>query len=553
MEWICQLGDGYMLSLDNNQIKKIKTGYPYPDTTEPQFDMLNKLFRRADICCSIYVVKDNLKLILDEFNKVLSEKNSLNVSDLITVIKPILGNEIDTLTYHNDDMPTAFKNSFKLFKVTDNFYCFYGTYNNLITNLESNNIIDDAYSSYNRSDRLILLVPNTLKNLVSSYCDFENVMNMDDVKKFLDLDSIPDFSFIFSDSKKFIIISSTALRNKNDYMCYYKTRLKRFLDRYFSIINYSSITDLTDEDINNLFKLNLKYISCNSFDSFNKLYGKNVLDYFMDKCKLEFISDINKYVTSLYEYYSIGSNFDILIIDSYKIYLGIADALWNWKFKYIKNNLDISSWADLVKDVTSNSFIIDMSAYLGKFYNEKYHGLIDDLSCDRYSITELIENGALSHYKSSEILSDALVRIPTKITGRNAKKKLLDVGKDYSIGKYAVTFPEQYSYLGIICSKSSLAYSTDLNYDSESNLGRLRVPRRGNSKLEFWLFDLSKDSLKKFLMINKDKLELIVASTFIHSSSSTYLNKLIYTNKIINVLDVKIDDTGAFTIIFELN
>ena len=43
MKWICQLGDGWMLAEDGANLKRIHTGYPYPDTEEPQMDMLYNL------------------------------------------------------------------------------------------------------------------------------------------------------------------------------------------------------------------------------------------------------------------------------------------------------------------------------------------------------------------------------------------------------------------------------------------------------------------------------------------------------------------------------
>ncbi len=50
MDWLCQLGDGWMMAVgDNGNVVRVKTGYPYPDIEGGQIKRLERFMDTEDI------------------------------------------------------------------------------------------------------------------------------------------------------------------------------------------------------------------------------------------------------------------------------------------------------------------------------------------------------------------------------------------------------------------------------------------------------------------------------------------------------------------------
>lgn len=79
MEWVCQLGDGFMLGRDGQNLVRQETGYPYPDTNEPQVNMLFELYEAYGIYYSIDVFRKHFKECINDINKRFVDDNVTSI------------------------------------------------------------------------------------------------------------------------------------------------------------------------------------------------------------------------------------------------------------------------------------------------------------------------------------------------------------------------------------------------------------------------------------------------------------------------------------------
>ena len=100
MRYICQLKNGLMLKeLNAEQLKVENTGYPYPDTEQPQLDMLFELLSDYGFSYD-YTERNYSKLvvvILNNFSEV-SYFSKKDLADLLGgITNSLVGNSVELI------------------------------------------------------------------------------------------------------------------------------------------------------------------------------------------------------------------------------------------------------------------------------------------------------------------------------------------------------------------------------------------------------------------------------------------------------------------------
>ena len=181
MEFICQLGNGYMLALDSDCYKKVQTGYPYPDIDGGQIQKLMDVFDfTSESLYSAIVSGINNKFQTNETISIDSDSmhtfiNSLKHSVCINYedIMLDLANKLFIYKVRNldkalfiNDFKVAF-NSFSRFEYHDDI------------------LFLNAYKSVNISD---------LKDFFNKYPIFDNIYILENVTS--ELDSYSDYNYV---------------------------------------------------------------------------------------------------------------------------------------------------------------------------------------------------------------------------------------------------------------------------------------------------------------------------------------------------------------------
>lgn len=108
--WVCQLGDGYMLKLDDNTLRKEYTGYPYPDVETTQKDEVGMLLKiiayQTGYSDGVFKNWGNhpsnyYDSIVSFFKSIFNKVDSIEVDDIFTVNTPI--NFCNRVVIYSDD------------------------------------------------------------------------------------------------------------------------------------------------------------------------------------------------------------------------------------------------------------------------------------------------------------------------------------------------------------------------------------------------------------------------------------------------------------------
>ena len=108
--WVCQLGDGYMLKLDDNTLRKEYTGYPYPDVETTQKDEVGMLLKiiayQTGYSDGVFKNWGNhpsnyYDSIVSFFKSIFNKVDSIEVDDIFTVNTPI--NLCNRVVFYSDD------------------------------------------------------------------------------------------------------------------------------------------------------------------------------------------------------------------------------------------------------------------------------------------------------------------------------------------------------------------------------------------------------------------------------------------------------------------
>lgn len=151
MKWICQLGDGYMLAEDGTSLKKINTGYPYPDTDAPQIDelynMVYFIFSAGNYSLRRYIKSDVVfkKYYKDIIDIINTRFNSLGV-DTMDILDLFGTSDV------NEKLKLYYNNGFVKIVRTPNSSKYY----NNIANFNNTSIDDSKY--------LYVIVPSNLES-----------------------------------------------------------------------------------------------------------------------------------------------------------------------------------------------------------------------------------------------------------------------------------------------------------------------------------------------------------------------------------------------------
>lgn len=291
MKWIYQLGDGNMLALERGRVYRINTGYPYPDTDEPQFDLLYNLVSASGKYSTEEDLKRNLKDLVSQFNKFFdANSNEGLLSDML---------------YYSDD---------KYMLLASSDYCdFYlCKYDSFLDSLDKNDLIDTELSSYSVSDdMLLLIVPYSLRDKCELKCDWKGAVGepQEDYDA-LFFNNFWSFNEFYTDLDKFVIYDRKKItglvslydsfKNKVDFR-FMIPKVKKYIEKYHkNEFSFKLISDMMKLSKHyDLFrKCYLNYMFNATFSDFNNMYDDVLVTLFHDIEKHRLMSLLNYNLSS---------------------------------------------------------------------------------------------------------------------------------------------------------------------------------------------------------------------------------------------------------------
>lgn len=290
MKWIYQLGDGNMLAYERGRVYRVNTGYPYPDTDKPQFDLLYELMLATGRYINEDDLKKNLKGLVIQFNKFFDANNNEgSLSDML---------------YYNDEKYTFIASS----DYCDFYLC---KYDSFIDSLVKSDLIDIELSSFDISDdMLLLIVHHSLRDKCKSKCDWTSEVG--EIPKDFDtlFHDFWEFNEFYTDLDKFILLNDIRMIGLSSAYKAYKTKadfgfitlkVKKYIEKYHkNEFSFKLIRDMLASPKNyGLFcKCHLDAMLNSTFFDFNRKYDDELVFLFHDVEKHRLMSLLNYYLSN---------------------------------------------------------------------------------------------------------------------------------------------------------------------------------------------------------------------------------------------------------------